>query len=120
MALTLGVSSALLFGFNRGVWLWACVSEMRVLNVFSFVLISCVFFIWTVQPQRRGFLYATLLLFGASLANHQTIAVMALPLGVGTLAVGLEQFVDVQRKTRVKGRNTRQSHDLPCKFLGTF
>ena len=104
MALTLGVSSALLFGFNRGVWLWACVSEMRVLNVFSFVLISCVFFIWTVQPQRRGFLYATLLLFGASLANHQTIAVMALPLGVGTLAVGLEQFVDVQRKTRVKGR----------------
>jgi hypothetical protein len=25
-----GVSTGLLFGFNRGVWLWASVSEMRV------------------------------------------------------------------------------------------
>jgi len=104
MALTLGASSALLFGFNRGVWLWACVSEMRVLNVFSFVLISCIFFAWTVQPQRRGFLYATLLLFGASLANHQTIAVMVIPIGAGTLAVGLEQFAGMRPTGKTKAR----------------
>ncbi len=34
IALTVGASSALMFGFNRGVWLWASVPEMRVLNVF--------------------------------------------------------------------------------------
>jgi hypothetical protein len=44
IALMVGISSSLLFGFNRGVWLWACVSEMRVLNAFSFVLIACTFF----------------------------------------------------------------------------
>src|ERR1035437_46429 len=75
IACTIGISSALLFGFNRGVWLWACVSEMRVLNVFSFILISCMFFAWMIEPTRRFFLYATLLLFGLSTTNHQTIAV---------------------------------------------
>jgi tetratricopeptide (TPR) repeat protein len=100
MALTLGASTALLFGFNRGVWLWACVSEMRVLNVFSFVLVACIFFGWIVQPHRRGFLYVTLLLFGLSLANHQTISIMVIPLGVGVLAVSLEQFVAARRKAK--------------------
>ena len=102
IALTIGASSALLFGFNRGVWLWACVSEMRVLSVFSFVLIACIFFGWAVQPHRRGFLYVALLLFGLSLANHQTIAVMAAPLALGTLAVGLEGFVTSRRKASAK------------------
>jgi hypothetical protein len=92
IALIVGASTAILFGFNRGVWLWACVSEMRVLNVFSFVLISCMFFIWAVQPHRRGFLYATLLLFAGSLANHQTVAVMAAPIAVGVFVVGLDLF----------------------------
>jgi len=32
IALTVGSTSALLFGFNRGVWMWACVPEVRVLN----------------------------------------------------------------------------------------
>ncbi len=98
MAVTLGASAALLFGFNRGVWLWACVSEMRVLNVFSFVLISCIFFIWTIQPHRLGFLYTTILIFGLSLANHQTISVMVIPLAVGVLAVGINQFMEARRK----------------------
>ena len=96
MAVTIGVSSGLLFGFNRGVWLWACVSEMRVLNVFSFVLIACIFFIWMLQPERRFFLYATLLLLGLSLANHQTVAIMAIPLGVGTVVMGLERFLQAR------------------------
>ena len=92
IALMVGVSTALLFGFNRGVWLWASVSEMRVLNAFSFVLIACTFFAWLIQPQRKGFLYATLLIFGLSMTNHQTVGVMALALVAGTLAEGLERF----------------------------
>jgi len=98
IALTIGTSSSLLFGFNRGVWLWACVSEMRVLSVFSFVLIGCTFSVWTIQPQRRFFLYISLLLFGLSLANHQTIAVMAVPLAIGAFAVGMEEFVKARKQ----------------------
>ncbi|MEI8350755.1 MAG: DUF2723 domain-containing protein [bacterium] len=99
MALFIGAACALFFGFNRGVWLWACVSEMRVLNVFSFILTSCFFFAWTIQPHRRGFLYTMLLIFGLSLSNHQTIAVMVIPFAVGTFLIGLDQFMDTLRKT---------------------
>ncbi|MEI6562958.1 MAG: DUF2723 domain-containing protein [bacterium] len=99
MALFIGSSCALLFGFNRGVWLWACVSEMRVLNVFSFVLISCIFFAWMMQPHRRGFLYAMLLIFGLSLSNHQTIVVMGAPIAIGVFLVGLEQFLAARQKS---------------------
>ena len=97
IALTVGVSTGLLFGFNRGVWLWACVSEMRVLNVFSFVLMGCTFFGWMIQPQRKGFLYATLLIFGLSITNHQTVTVMAGALVVGTLAQGIDRFFSQYR-----------------------
>ena len=89
IALTVGATSALLFGFNRGVWLWACVPEMRVLNVFMFIITACTFFAWMMRPQRHGFLYATLLLYALGIANHQTIVVMALPFMVGALAIGI-------------------------------
>ena len=98
MALFIGTACALLFGFNRGVWLWACVSEMRVLNVFSFILVACIFFAWMIQPHRRGFLYAMLLIFGLSLSNHQTIAVMAVPLAFGVFLIGLDQFLEERRR----------------------
>jgi len=88
LSLTIGVATAMLFAFNRGVWLWACVPEMRVLNVFLFVLISCTFFAWMMRPEKSRFLYATQLLLGLSIANHQTIVVMALPFLVGAFAVG--------------------------------
>jgi tetratricopeptide (TPR) repeat protein len=89
IARTIGMASALLFGFNRGVWLWACVPEMRVLNVFMFIITACTFFAWMMRPQRHGFLYATILLYALGIANHQTIVVMALPFMVGALAVGV-------------------------------
>ena len=89
VALTIGMMSALLFGFNRGVWLWACVPEMRVLNVFMFIITACTFFAWMMRPQRRGFLYATILLYALGISNHQTIVVMAGPFMVGVLAVGV-------------------------------
>ncbi|MDD4873057.1 MAG: DUF2723 domain-containing protein [Kiritimatiellae bacterium] len=108
VAITIGMSSALLFGFNRGVWLWACVSEMRVLNVFSFVLISCFFFGWMIQPHRRGFLHISVFLFGVSLANHQTIAVMAGAFAIGTFVVGMERFF-ISRKTLSKPGNVTET-----------
>ncbi len=103
MAITIGMSTALLFGFNRGVWLWACVSEMRVLNVFSFVLMACTFFAWMIQSARRGFLYATILIFGLSMTNHQTVTVMAGALVMGTLAEGIDRFFRRRALLPVKG-----------------
>ena len=90
IALTVGAAIALLFGFNRGVWLWACVPEMRVLNVFMFILTACIFFAWMMRPERHAYLYATILIYGLGISNHQTIAVMGLPLVVGAFLVGLQ------------------------------
>ncbi|HTS17470.1 MAG TPA: DUF2723 domain-containing protein [Verrucomicrobiae bacterium] len=89
ISLTIGPAVALLFGFNRGVWLWACVPEMRVLNVFMFILTACTFFAWMMRPQRPAFLYTTILLYALGIANHQTIFVMVVPFMVGALAVGV-------------------------------
>ena len=89
IALTVGAAAALMFGFNRGVWLWACVPEMRVLNVFMFIITACTFFAWMSRPQRHGFLYATILLYALGISNHQTIVVMAFPFLVGALVVCL-------------------------------
>lgn len=89
LSLTIGTATALLFGFNRGVWLWASVPEMRVLNVFSFIAVSCLFFAWMMRPDKHRLLYATLLVFGLSLTNHQTIVVMVVPLLAGAFAVGI-------------------------------
>jgi len=94
IALMVGTSAALLFGFNRGVWLWACVPEMRVLNVFMFTLTTFTFFGWMLRPERHGFLYATILVYGLGISNHQTIAVMALPFMVGVFTMELLQVLD--------------------------
>ena len=118
IALMVGVSTSLLFGFNRGVWLWSCVSEMRVLNAFSFVLIACTFFAWMTQPQRKGFLYATLLIFGLSMTNHQTVAVMALALVAGTLAEGLERFF--HRRSTLPEKDFASNVSLLMISLSTF
>jgi len=96
MALTIGSAVALLFGFNRGVWLWACVPEMRVLNVFMFIITACTFFAWMMRPQRHGFLYATILMYALGIANHQTIVVMAAPFMAAALALGLLSVWDRQ------------------------
>ena len=119
IALGVGMSSSLLFGFNRGVWLWASVSEMRVLNAFSFVLIACFFFAWMTQPQRKGFLYAALLTFGLSMTNHQTVAVMAVALVAGTLALGVDEFL--QRREEVPaGRGRPGAFGTLMSSLSTF
>ena len=119
IALAVGTSTSLLFGFNRGVWLWASVSEMRVLNAFSFILIACFFFAWMVQPRRKGFLYAALLTFGLSMTNHQTVAVMALALVAGTLALGLDKFFQ-QRDEQLLAKVRVNPFQLMMTSLTTF
>jgi tetratricopeptide (TPR) repeat protein len=89
MALTIGPAVALMFGFNRGVWLWACVPEMRALNLFMFIITACTFFAWMMRPQRYGFLYATILCYALGLCVHQTIVVMAAAFIPGAFAFGL-------------------------------
>ena len=88
LSLTIGVATAMLFAFNRGVWQWACVPEMRVLNAFSFVATTCILFAWVMRPEKHRYLYALMLVWGLSLANHQTIVVMAAPFVVGLWVVG--------------------------------
>ena len=102
IALTVGSCVSLLFAFNRGVWLWSCVPEMRVMSVFMFFISAIFFFAWLVRPQRYGFLYATMLLYALGIANHQTVIMMALPFMVGAVAVGFQEpadsFVDRMKK----------------------
>jgi tetratricopeptide (TPR) repeat protein len=99
IALTIGTASALMFAFNRGVWLWACVPEMRVLNVFMFIITACTFFAWMMRPQRHGFLYATILLYALGLGVHQTVVVMAAPFMIGALSLGILSVWDRQSWT---------------------
>jgi len=119
IALSVGVSTALLFGFNRGVWLWASVAEMRVLNAFSFILIAYTFFAWMIQPKRLGFLCASLLIYGLSMTNHQTVAVMVGALVVGTLALGLDTFLE-QREGLGKNNTFMANTSLMMTSLTTF
>lgn len=90
IALCAGLFAGLMFAFNRGVWLWSCVPEMRILSVFMFMLTAFVFFKWMMQPERRGLLLAAVFIFGLGIANHQTTSVMLVPLIVGSLVVGLQ------------------------------
>lgn len=88
IALTVGMFAALMFAFNRGVWLWACVPECRVLNQFLFVVVTCFFFAWMMRPERHAYMYATIFVYALSIANHQTVVVMAAPLLAGAFVVG--------------------------------
>ncbi len=109
----LGIGTALLYGLNRGVWLWACVPEMRILNVLSFMLISCLLFAWMHNPGRRLYLYAVVLVLGLSMANHQTVILMVAPITVGVLAIGVERWLSARRQKK------REFRGVMC-FLDTF
>jgi tetratricopeptide (TPR) repeat protein len=102
LSLTIAAAATLLFAFNRGVWQWACVPEMRVLNAFSFVLTTCIFFAWMMRPAQHRYLYALLLIWGLSLANHQTIIVMVAPFLIGLWVTGF-LATDQTNKQRYSG-----------------
>lgn len=88
LALCAGLFAGLMFAFNRGVWLWSCVPEMRILSVFMYMLTAFVFFKWMLQPERRGLFLTAIFIFGLGIANHQTTSVMLVPLMVGAFVVG--------------------------------
>lgn len=88
LSLSVGTAVSLMFAFNRGVWQWACVPEMRALNAFSYVATTCILFAWMMRPGHHRYLYALLLAWGLSLANHQTIIVMIFPFVLGMWLVG--------------------------------
>lgn len=88
LGLGVGAAAAMLFAFNRGIWQWACVPEMRALNVFSFVATTCILFAWMMRPEKHGLLYVLLAIWGLSLANHQTVIVMVFPFVVGLWVAG--------------------------------
>jgi tetratricopeptide (TPR) repeat protein len=93
LSLSLGVSCGLMFAFNRGVWLWSCVPEMRILSVFMFLLTATLFIHWLWRPGRLWLLYLTLYVYGLGMANHQTLLVMIVPLGAGAFALGLNRLL---------------------------
>jgi tetratricopeptide (TPR) repeat protein len=88
LGLAVATAAAMMYAFDRGVWQWACVPEMRALNAFSWVAATCIFFAWMMRPEQHRYLYALLLVWGLSLANHQTIIVMAAPFMIGMWVVG--------------------------------
>jgi hypothetical protein len=101
LALCAGLFAGLMFAFNRGVWLWSCVPEMRILSVFMYMLTAFVFFKWMLQPHRRGLLLTAVFIFGLGIANHQTTSVMLLPLLVGALIVGFQEQASTTRERLV-------------------
>lgn len=93
LALCTGIFVGLMFAFNRGVWLWSCVPEMRILSVFMFVLTAFLFFKWMLRPERLWLLLLTMYLYGLGIANHQTLTVMAAPFVAGAFALGLNRIL---------------------------
>jgi Tfp pilus assembly protein PilF len=88
LSMSIGMTASLMFAFNRGVWQWACVPEMRALNAFSYVATACFLFAWMMRPQQHSYMYVLLFVWGLSLANHQTIIVMIFPFLTGMWLVG--------------------------------
>ncbi|TAN35886.1 MAG: DUF2723 domain-containing protein [Verrucomicrobia bacterium] len=93
LALCTGIFVGLMFAFNRGVWLWSCVPEMRILSVFMFVLTAFLFLKWMLRPERLWLLLLTTYLYGLGIANHQTLTVMAAPFVAGAFALGLNRIL---------------------------
>ncbi len=88
LSLSVAAAAAMMFAFNRGVWQWACVPEMRALNAFSYVATTCILFAWMMRPVQHRYIYALLGVWGLSLANHQTIIVMLFPFIIGMWLTG--------------------------------
>ena len=91
LALGAGIFVGLMFAFNRGVWSWSCVPEMRALSLFTFTLTAFLFFKWMLKPERIWLLLLTMYFYGLGIANHQTLIVMAAPCMAGAFAIGLNR-----------------------------
>ena len=100
IAMTAGVSTALLFGFNRAVWCGACEPGPQALQVLLAVSACCAFVTWLVQPDCRGFLYVAIVLFAVdSDVYGWTGHAVAISIYLGSLAAGIERYLHGRRET---------------------
>jgi len=95
IAATVGISTALMFGFDRLVWKWACTPEPQALYTMLYFLAVASFFSWLRQPHRRGYFYTTIALLSSTVATAdmngwQASAIMTFPFVVGVIAKGTE------------------------------
>jgi len=120
ISLSTGTGASLLFAFNRGVWYWACVPEPRALNTFFFLLTACLFYKWMMNPKRWGWLCATVFAYGLGMATHyifETAPLMALAIGFGTLAQGVDDFFE---KRKACDENPRPGFKTLMASLSSF
>ena len=100
IAVLVGMSTALMFGFDSTVWQWACEPEPQALYTLLYFLAVASFFVWIRDPTRRRYLYATVMLFSLTVATAdlncwQATLVLAIPFFVGVLAIGIEAAIAV-------------------------
>ncbi|MBI2422084.1 MAG: DUF2723 domain-containing protein [Candidatus Hydrogenedentes bacterium] len=80
-------SAPLAFAFSREFWEQAVIAEVYTLN--AFLLCLCVLLLWQWRASAKaGWLYAFAAVYGLSLANHPTMAVLGPVFAVAVL--GLE------------------------------
>ena len=96
IAALVSISTALLFGFDRTVWQWACLPEPPALYTLLYFLAAASFLQWIREPVRRRHLYATVVFFSLTVATGEmnalpATAVMAMPFFVGVLSMGIEK-----------------------------
>ena len=98
-----GMSTALMFGFDRVVWQWTCVPGPQALYTLLYFLAVASFLVWIREPQRHRHLYAVVLFISltistADLNAWQVTAVMAFPFFVGILALRMENSARYRRQ----------------------
>jgi hypothetical protein len=68
-----GFVAGMALGLSRTVWRVAVVAEIWALTVFLFAAMLCLLMRWMVGPERRRFLYASILMFGLLLTSNQEL-----------------------------------------------
>ena len=99
MAITVGVSTALLFGFNHGVWHWACMPEQRALQTLLVVSAFCAFLTWLVRPDRHGYLYIAVALFAVDFdcGGWGGSYALAISIYLGAVLAAIDRFIEARR-----------------------
>jgi len=72
-----GFAGGTIFGLTGFMWSQATIVEVYTLSTFTFAGVLCLLMRWYFIPERRWYLYATYLVFGLCLANHQTLLLAA-------------------------------------------
>jgi hypothetical protein len=105
-----GIGTALLFGFDRVVWQWACAPEPQALYILLYFLAVANFYNWIRNPNRRYHLYATVMFLSLTVATADlnsalVTAVMASPFFLAALATGIEAANERRHDADASGGN---------------